>query len=97
MTQSPTEYVTQIRKQGEEEECVCLCTFHFRRPNVKIVKRGCTWNVCVTEAGHLEERQSREEVAGCQGFFPSSLARKASAKTTKKALGGAQKQLIFTL
>lgn len=37
-----------------------LCAFYFRLPNVKIVKQGCTSNVCATEAGHLEERQSRE-------------------------------------
>lgn len=41
MTQSPTKYVTQIRKQGEKEkeECVSVfvCALHFKLPNVDAV------------------------------------------------------------
>lgn len=34
MTQSPTKYVTQIRKHGEKEECVSasVCALHFKLP-----------------------------------------------------------------
>ena len=62
MTQSPTKYVTQIRKQEEKEECVSVsvCALHFKLVNVNIVQCSCASSVAVTEDHHLVEGVSRE-------------------------------------
>lgn len=86
MTQSPTKYVTQIRKQGGKGGmCVCVCVcFAFQAAKCERPSRAAAFQmtVSVTKGHHLEERVSHEIFSrGKLPFFffpPSSLAQRSS-------------------
>lgn len=84
MIQSPTKYVTQIRKQGGKGGmCVCVCVcFAFQAAKCERPSNAAAFQmtVSVTKGHHLEERVSHEIFSrGKLPFFPPpSLAQRSS-------------------